>query len=99
MSQKIEEIIFSVIDEINTNLPPDKQLRKQKETILFGLGGGLDSLGLVHFIVEVEENISTAFSSSITLADAKAFSQKNSPFRTVESLTAYINSKLQEAQA
>jgi acyl carrier protein len=57
---------------------------------LFGKGSDLDSLGLVNFIVSVEENINNRFDVSISIVDEKAMSQKNSPFKSVDSLAEYI---------
>lgn len=85
---EIIEIIFNSIDEINEL--NDSHLVKDEQTKLFGKGSDLDSLGLVNFIVSVEENINNAFDVSVSIADEKAMSQKNSPFKSVESLADYI---------
>ena len=63
---------------------------------LYGKGGVLDSLGLVRVIAELEEAIYDIAQKDITLADEKAMSQKSSPFRSVDSLSAYIETLLQE---
>jgi D-alanine--poly(phosphoribitol) ligase subunit 2 len=89
-SEKIAQIIFDVIDETNAELPADRRLEKSKDAILFGNSGKLDSLGIVHFIVAVEGRVREELGVPITLADERAMSQKNSPFRTVSSLSAYI---------
>jgi len=47
-------------------------------------------------ITDLEERISDEFDKDITLADEKAMSQRNSPFRSVESLTNYISKLLEE---
>jgi len=58
---------------------------------LFGQGGKLDSLGLVNLIVAVEAMVEDELDVTITLADEKAMSMKNSPFRTIQTLADYIN--------
>jgi len=60
-----------------------------EHTILFGRDGLLDSIGLVSFILDVEENLRARFGISITLADERAMSQNRSPFRSVSSLVDY----------
>lgn len=60
------------------------------DTALFGSGGGLDSMGLVTLVVEVEQVLAERFGLQITLADDRAMSQRSSPFRTVGTLVAYI---------
>jgi acyl carrier protein len=67
------------------------------DTQLYGKGGVLDSLGLVRVIADLEEEIYENISKSITLADEKAMSQKSSPFRSVSTLSVYIE-KLLEAE-
>ena len=59
---------------------------------MFGAGGYLDSLSLVSLVVSVEEKIEQKFDMPLILADEKAMSQKRSPFATIGSLTAYVES-------
>ena len=88
--EKIDQLIFNAIEEINQQLEEDNKLSKSMETILFGENGKLDSLGLINLIVAVEQNIEDTFNVSITLADEKAMSQEDSPFESVASLSKYI---------
>lgn len=59
------------------------------ETKLFGANGLLDSLALVSLVIAVEQAIEEKFAVTVELADDKALSQKNSPYRTIGSLAAY----------
>lgn len=59
-------------------------------TPLMGKSAGLDSLGLVNLIVDVEGRLLDDFDVEVTLADERAMSQKHSPFRTIGSLAEYI---------
>ena len=93
-ANKITNIIFEVVEEINLQRPQDQQIKKHKDEILFG-AGKLDSLDLASLIVISEEKINEKFSASITLVDEKAMSQQNSPFRSISSLTEYIATKLE----
>lgn len=88
--EKIVKIIFSAVDETNLLLPNNGQLTKSTKTPLFGDLSKLDSLGLVSFIMATEQKIEEELGVSITLADERAMSQKNSPFRTVGTLADYI---------
>ncbi len=93
---EIRKIIYEVIDEINQNLPKKRQLEKKPEEILFGREGKLDSLGLVNMIVAIEDVLEEKHDITITIADEKAMSMKNSPFRSVEALTDYIEKVIRE---
>jgi len=97
--EKVEQIIFIAIDEINQSQPEDLKLKKSKDTVLFGEGTVLDSLGLVNLIVAVEQKISDEFDVSLTIANDQALSQVNSPFKTVRTLSDYILTLLDEAQS
>lgn len=61
-----------------------------ENTKLFGGDGILDSLGLVSFIVSVEEVLEDKFDVSIVLADEKAMSRRSSPFSRISYLADYI---------
>lgn len=69
------------------------------ETILFGPGGALDSMGLVTLIMEVEYMLAEQFGVTLTLADDRAMSQRTSPFRSVGTLADYILHNLGDSDA
>jgi acyl carrier protein len=62
----------------------------QMDTPIFGKQSPLDSIQLVSLIVDIEEGVHEALGIEITLADRRAMSQKQSPFRDVAALCAYI---------
>ena len=94
----IVQSIFKAIGEINEQLPPEQQLKKSSNTILYGKKGELDSLGLVNLLVVIEQNIEDELDVIITIADERAMSQEQSPFKTVESLVNYIDMLFKEIQ-
>ena len=94
--EKIIQALFAAIDELNEIRSPEQRLEKSPELILFGEGGRLDSIGLVTFLVSAERNLADALGRPVTLADERAMSQKNSPFRSINSLAEYIDSILSE---
>jgi len=92
----IENIIINAVQEINERLPKEQQISKTSKKELFGKSGQLDSLGLVNLLVIIEQNIEDEFDVSITIADEKAMSQRYSPFRTIGTLTNYLNMLLND---
>jgi acyl carrier protein len=60
------------------------------DTVLVGKDAVLDSLGVVSLIVEIEQRLEAEHSVSVTLANDKAMSQRNSPFRTVAVLSEHV---------
>jgi acyl carrier protein len=67
-------------------------------TSLIGHRAVLDSLALVTLIVDLEQRLEEEYELALTLADDRAMSQKNSPFRSVETLTGYICERIAEEQ-
>ena len=90
MKETILQLIYSSVDEINLDL--EEKLEKNELENLFSANSKLDSMGLVNFIVDIEERIQNHFQLDITLADDKAMSQITSPFKTIGSLAEYIES-------
>lgn len=90
-------LVYDAIDQVNQIRPPDKQVRKARETHLFGPDATLDSLGLVTLIVGVEERAEEATGLPIVLTDERAISTKPSVFRTVGTLADYLDQLLREA--
>ena len=95
-NERIKKVIIISIEEINQQLQKENQLEKSTNTILFGKDGKLDSLGLVNLLVIIEQNIEDELQVIITLADERAISQRNSPFRTVKTLADYIEMLLKQ---
>jgi hypothetical protein len=86
----VMQTIFSALDEVNAGRNPEQQLKKHDQSILFGPEGQLESLELVGLILSVERKIAQQFGVAVTLADERAMSERNSPFRTVERLADYV---------
>ena len=96
MKQKIIEIILHEVSELNEQLDHKVAIEKGEDGGLYGLTGVLDSLGLVTLIVAIEQAVEDDLGLVISLADEKAMSQKNSPFRTIGTLADYIVKVSQE---
>ncbi len=60
------------------------------DAVLVGPGALLDSLGVVALIVDIEGRLDSDHQVSVVLANDKAMSQKNSPFRTVGVLADHV---------
>jgi acyl carrier protein len=93
---RILQTIFDVVEEINMELPKEQLMEKSEDFVLFGQSSKLDSLGLVTFIVAIEQKFQEDLGVVITLADERALSQKRSPFATIGTLADYAFSLLKE---
>lgn len=60
------------------------------ETAIFGNDSSLDSLGLVGLLADIEQQVYSTLGKQIIIASDRAMSQNRSPFRTVGSLTLFV---------
>jgi acyl carrier protein len=93
---RIRQVVEAVIDELNAQWPDRPPMEKSGSAVLFGRNGSLDSLGLVHFVVGVEQGLAETLGANVTLASDKAMARRHSPFRTIDSLVDFIAELLQE---
>ena len=95
---EIAQIVISSLQEVlamvNGNSPGASAITE--DAFLIGREAVLDSMGLVTLIVEVEQRLEEEYDVVLVLADERAMSQKNSPFRSVQSLTDYICQVVEE---
>lgn len=98
LSRRVANAVARAVDAFNAEAPDGVHLTDNPETVLFGLGGSLDSLGLVNFIVAVEQQLEQELALTLTLADERAMARDESPFATLGALTAYAESLAREAE-
>jgi hypothetical protein len=84
------QLVCEAIDVVNRQLPPSRRLHKDPQTVIVGGGGSLDSLGLINFVITLEEKASDAIGSPIQLLDESAIIDEQGPFRTVASLASFL---------
>lgn len=87
---KLELLVHDVIDEMNQLEFIENPLPKKDNTPLFGKSGQLDSLSLVILIMTIEDKTEDTLNHRISLADDRAMSREQSPFRTIGTLVDYM---------
>ncbi|HET7541719.1 MAG TPA: hypothetical protein VFK05_17715 [Polyangiaceae bacterium] len=92
-------IVYASIQEVFAQTGLDAPAALNEDTVLVGKDAVLDSLGVVSLIVEVEQRVEGEHGASVTLANDKAMSQRNSPFRTVGVLTDHVVAMVAEVSA
>ena len=83
-------LVCESIDVVNRQLPSSRRLQKDPRTVIAGSGGSLDSLGLINFVITLEEKVSDAIGSPVQLLDESAMIDDQGPFRTVASLASFV---------
>ncbi len=91
----IKQIIFDAIAMANHSRDENEAIPISDDTELYGTNGHLDSMGLVAFLIDVEESLMDN-DIQISLSDERAMSQSNSPFQNVESLTSYVQTVIED---
>ena len=94
--QQVTAAISEAVEELNPQLDSKKRISADPQTLLYGMDANLDSLDLVTLIVTTEQKIEDKTGIRITLANEKALSMRNSPFRSVQALRDYAVSLLEE---
>ncbi len=91
----IQKILLDALEMANNSRSETEQIPVAIDTELYSSNGHLDSMGLVAFLIDVEESLMDK-DINITLSDERAMSQSQSPFRNIQSLTDYIRCLLKE---
>lgn len=88
---EIEELIRSSLKPF---VSLDVQTALSSSQTLFGPNGVLESVRFVSFLMALEQAIQSRLGRTIRIADKRAFSASNSPFRTIETLATWIQQSL-----
>lgn len=94
MRTKVLLLIFSAIDEVNQQLPPEKRLAKSETSLIAGSDGKLESLTILSLIISAEGLVDSALNTSVGLASALLESEGTLP-RTVGELADLITLRLE----
>ena len=81
--------ILHIVEKAVREITDDQSVAINNQTVLLGNDAVVDSMGLVNLIVDIESALAEK-DFEVSLTSEKAMSQRNSPFRTVETLTDYI---------
>lgn len=92
----IEALVLESVQLLAEDFELDTLKAPNCDSTLYGEGGTLDSMALVNLIADVEEAVAEKYSASIALADEKAMSAKNSPYRSVASLAEAVIERMSE---
>lgn len=88
--EKIIQVIFDAIAEVNQQLPQEQKLEQSIGTPLAGDQGRLDSLGLVVFIVAVERLATERLGREIVLTNDETMSRQEAVFTSVATLADHL---------
>jgi hypothetical protein len=82
--------VFAAIDEVNGQLPEGSRIAPEETTPLIGGKAVVDSLGLINFIVAVEQSVDLAFGREIALTNDDELIRGDGPLLSVGTLTDHL---------
>lgn len=92
--KQVLELVLTTVGQEADDVGYDELRAPTAETPLFGGDAGVDSLSLVRLVAAVERAAQVRFGKNIVLADERAMSMRNSPFRTAGSLAELLYARL-----
>ena len=94
--EKALNVVYSAIETVNRQLPPDACLERRVETRLIGAGSTLDSLGLINFVVACEQALEDELGMSVSLTDDALMTNGDGPMQSVGSLAGFLAERISE---
>jgi acyl carrier protein len=91
IQNEVIDIVYAAIRELNYQLSEESKLTEELNTIIVGEGGGLDSLGLVMLLVNIEQALFEKKKLTVSLLDELTTEHTGEhPFHSVNSLVCWI---------
>jgi acyl carrier protein len=87
-------MVYEAVARTNEDLEPELRIKARPDEMLMGPEAKLDSLGFVSLILEIEALAHERLGVTLELVNDRALSQERSPFRTLESLVAYVEASI-----
>jgi D-alanine--poly(phosphoribitol) ligase subunit 2 len=88
------QLLYECLAEINEQRPPASRFPLSETASLFGKSGGLDSLGYINFVAEIEQKIEARYQLQIMLQTSDAFAASSDPWRDVGSLADHLVARI-----
>ena len=92
--EQVLQLVLTTVSREAEDLGYEELRAPTAQTSLFGGEVGIDSLSLVRLVAAVERAAEARFGKNIVLADEKAMSMRNSPFRTAGTLAELLCARL-----
>lgn len=84
------KLIYETIDSVNQQLPAARRLARDPATVIVGAGGSLDSLGIVNFVLALEEKSGDALGRPVQLLKPEWLAAEGGPFHTIDRLAMHL---------
>jgi acyl carrier protein len=94
--EEINQVVVNTFKQVAKDNDKSLDGEPTADTAIMGPDSAFDSVDLVTFIVALEQALEDDWNVSIILADDRAMSQSVSPFKTIGSISDYIDMLVKE---
>jgi hypothetical protein len=91
---KLLEAIYRAIDEANQQQEADRKIAKAPGTVLLGDASFLDSVGLINFVIALEQQVEQRLGATVSLTANPDMFSTESPLRSVQTLADFLAQEL-----
>lgn len=88
------QLLYACLTEVNEQRPVGSRLSLSEKTSLFGRSGGLDSLGYINLVAEIEQKIEERYQLQVVLPNSDTFEASCDPWRDIGSLADYLVARI-----
>lgn len=92
----INQVVISTFKQVLADSEKTFEGEPAADTMIMGPDSPFDSVDLVTFIVALEQILEDDWDISVILADDRAMSQTESPFKSIGSISNYIELLIKE---
>src|SRR6185503_568339 len=92
-------LVLRVAGRLNEGWVHGIDVARGADAPVYGDGSALDSMGLVAFVIAVEQEVGDEWGRIVTLADERAMSLNYNPFRTAGDAARYLAARLNDEVA
>ena len=94
VAEQVRRLVLHAVDCVNEELPPESRIEKELGTALVGLNSTIGSLGLIDFILMVEEEVTTIFGIEILLTESEEMFLDEGPLKNLGEFVQFLTEKI-----
>jgi acyl carrier protein len=94
--EEIKQVVLQIFEQIVNENEKSYDVTIDENTPIMGSQSPFDSVDLVNFIVTLEQKLEDDFGISVILADDRAMGQTVSPYKSIGTITDYIELLISE---
>jgi acyl carrier protein len=94
--EEINQVVLNTFKQVIRDNEKSMEREPDETTPIMGADSPFDSVDLVTFIVALEQVLEDDWNISVILADDRAMSQEVSPFKSIGSISNYIEKLVNE---